>query len=209
HESQSRLWENIVGRGRPFAGWLHGQLGEVFPQQFGSVSAEDFHRAVNKVQPSLIRVEADEATYGLHIILRFELERAMISGGVALEDLPEAWNARMKEYLGVDVPNDAVGVLQDVHWSGGDIGYFATYALGNLIGAQLWERARGDLPGLDDSLAAGDGSGLRAWLGSHVHRYGRTYPPRELVRRVVGGPIAVQPFLDYLNGKLRPIYGLD
>ncbi|HEV7772798.1 MAG TPA: carboxypeptidase M32 [Conexibacter sp.] len=209
HESQSRLWENIVGRGRPFAGWLHGQLGEVFPQQFGSVSAEDFHRAVNKVQPSLIRVEADEATYGLHIILRFELERAMISGSVTLEDLPEAWNARMKEYLGVDVPNDAVGVLQDVHWSGGDIGYFATYALGNLIGAQLWERARADLPGLDASLAAGDGSPLRAWLGSHVHRFGRTYPPRELVARVVGGPIRVEPFLAYLNAKLRPIYGLD
>jgi carboxypeptidase Taq len=209
HESQSRLWENIVGRGRPFAGWLHGQLQEVFPQQLGSVSAEAFHRAVNKVQPSLIRVEADEATYGLHIILRFELERAMISGSVALEDLPEAWNARMKQYLGVDVPNDAVGVLQDVHWSGGDIGYFATYALGNLIGAQLWECARADLPDLDAALASGDGSSLRAWLGEHVHRYGRTYPPRELLLRATGGPIAVQPFLDYLNAKLRPIYGLD
>ncbi len=209
HESQSRLWENIVGRGRPFAGWLHGQLRDVFPSQFAAVLAEDYFRAVNKVQPSLIRVEADEATYGLHIILRFELERAMIAGTVALEDLPEAWNARMKEYLGVSVPDDAQGVLQDVHWSGGDIGYFATYALGNLIGAQLWERARVDLPGLDASLAAGDGSSLREWLGSHVHRWGRTYPPRELVARVVGGPIAVQPFLDYLDAKLRPIYGLD
>jgi carboxypeptidase Taq len=208
HESQSRLWENIVGRGRPFAGWLHGQLREVFPEQFGEVSADAYFRAVNKVQPSLIRVEADEATYGLHIILRFELERAMIAGTVALEELPEAWNARMRQYLGVDVPNDAVGVLQDVHWSGGDIGYFATYALGNLIGAQLWERARLDLPGLDDALAAGDGSALRAWLGEHVHRFGRTHPPRELVRRVVGGPIAVEPFLTYLRGKLAPIYGL-
>jgi len=209
HESQSRLWENIVGRGRPFAGWLHGQLSEVFPERFGAVGVEDFYRAVNKVEPSLIRVEADEATYGLHIILRFELERAMIAGSVALEELPEAWNARMKQYLGVDVPNDAVGVLQDVHWSGGDIGYFATYALGNLIGAQLWARARADLPGLDDALAAGDGSALRAWLGSNVHRFGRTYPPRELVARATGGPISVQPFLDYLRGKLGPIYGLD
>jgi carboxypeptidase Taq len=209
HESQSRLWENIVGRGRPFAGWLHAQLQEAFPQQLGSVSAEAFHRAVNKVQPSLIRVEADEATYGLHIILRFELERAMISGSVALEDLPEAWNARMQQYLGIDVPDDAHGVLQDVHWSGGDIGYFATYALGNLISAQLWERAQADLPDLDAALAAGDGSSLRAWLGEHVHRHGRTYPPRELVARATGGPIAVQPFLDYLNTKLRPIYGLD
>ncbi|MGN6190201.1 MAG: carboxypeptidase M32 [Conexibacter sp.] len=209
HESQSRLWENVVARGRPFAGWLHGQLTEVFPRQLADVSQEDFYRAVNKVEPSLVRVEADEATYGLHVILRFELERAMIAGTVALEDLPEAWNARMKQYLGVDVPNDAVGVLQDVHWSGGDIGYFATYALGTLIGAQLWQRARSDLPDLDDALAAGDGSSLRAWLGEHVHRFGRTHPPRELVRRVVGGPIQVEPFLAYLNAKLRPIYGLD
>lgn len=208
HESQSRLWENVVGRGRPFAGWLHGQLAEAFPQQLGGVSAEAYYRAVNKVQPSLIRVEADEATYGLHIILRFELERAMIAGAVALEDLPEVWNARMKEYLGVEVPDDAHGVLQDVHWSGGDIGYFATYALGNLISAQLWERARADLPGLDDALAAGDGSSLRAWLGERVHRFGRIRPPRELVAAATGGPIAVEPFLAYLRGKLGPIYGL-
>jgi carboxypeptidase Taq len=208
HESQSRLWENVVGRGRPFAGWLHGQLKEVFPERFADVDAEAFYRAVNKVQPSLIRVEADEATYGLHIILRFELERAMIAGTVPLEDLPEAWNARMQQYLGVEVPDDAHGVLQDVHWSGGDIGYFATYALGNLIGAQLWERARADLPDLDVALAAGDGLPLRAWLGQHVHRHGRTRPPRELVRGVVGGPIQVEPFLAYLRGKLEPIYGL-
>jgi len=209
HESQSRLWENVVGRGRPFAGWLHAQLCEVFPERFGGVSEEDWFRAVNKVQPSLIRVEADEATYGLHIILRFELERAMIAGTVALEDLPDAWNARMKQYLGVEVPDDAHGVLQDVHWSGGDIGYFATYALGNLISAQLWERARSALPDLDSQLAAGDGSALRDWLGEHVHRYGRTYPPRELVRRATGSAIRVEPFLAYLNAKLRPIYGLD
>jgi carboxypeptidase Taq len=209
HESQSRLWENVVGRGRPFAGWLHGRLREVFPERFDAVDADAFHRAVNKVQPSLIRVEADEATYGLHIILRFELERAMIAGTVALDELPEAWNARMKQYLGIEVPDDARGVLQDVHWAGGDIGYFATYALGNLIAAQLWERAQADLPSLDGQLASGDGSGLRAWLGEHVHRFGRTYPPRELVRRAVGEPIQVEPFLDYLNAKLRPIYGLD
>jgi carboxypeptidase Taq len=209
HESQSRLWENVVGRGRPFAGWLHGRLHEAFPEQFAGVDAEAYYRAVNRVEPSLIRVEADEATYGLHIILRFELEREMIAGTTALRDLPEAWNARMKEYLGVEVPDDANGVLQDVHWSGGDIGYFSTYALGNLISAQLWERAREDLPGLDDALAAGDGGPLREWLREHVHRHGRTYPPRELVARVVGGPIAVAPFVSYLRGKLGPIYGLD
>jgi carboxypeptidase Taq len=208
HESQSRLWENVVGRGRPFAGWLHGELREAFPERVGALDAEAFYRAVNRVEPSLIRVEADEATYGLHIILRFEFEREMIAGTLALRDLPEVWNARMHEYLGVEVPDDAHGVLQDVHWSGGDIGYFSTYALGNLISAQLWERARADLPGLDASLAAGEVGALREWLGEHVHRFGRTYPPRELVARVVGGPIAVQPFVDYLTAKLTPIYGL-
>jgi carboxypeptidase Taq len=208
HESQSRLWENVVARGRPFTGYLHGELQAAFPKRFGALDAEALYRAVNRVAPSLIRVEADEATYGLHIILRFELEREMIAGTVALRDLPEAWNARMKDYLGVEVPDDAHGVLQDVHWSGGDIGYFATYALGNLIAAQLWERARADLPGLDDALAQGDGSSLRAWLGERVHRFGRSIPPRELVAQATGGPIAVQPFVDYLRGKLGPIYGL-
>ncbi|HYV15058.1 MAG TPA: carboxypeptidase M32 [Conexibacter sp.] len=208
HESQSRLWENVVGRGRPFAGWLHGELREAFPERFGAVDSEAFYRAVNRVEPSLIRVEADEATYGLHIILRFELEREMIAGTLALRDLPEAWNARMREYLGVEVPDDAHGVLQDVHWSGGDIGYFSTYALGNLISAQLWERARADLPGLDASLAAGEVGALREWLREHVHRFGRTYPPRELMLRAVGEPIKVQPFVAYLREKLTPIYGL-
>jgi carboxypeptidase Taq len=208
HESQSRLWENVVGRGRPFAGWLHGELREAFPEGFDTVDAEAFYRAVNRVEPSLIRVEADEATYGLHVILRFELEREMIAGTLALRDLPEAWNARMRDYLGVEVPDDAHGVLQDVHWSGGDLGYFSTYALGNLNSAQLWERARAELPGLDDALAAGEVGALRAWLGEHVHRWGRVFPPRELVARVCGGPIAVGPFVSYLRGKLGEIYGL-
>jgi carboxypeptidase Taq len=208
HESQSRLWENVVARGRPFAGFLHGELARCFPERFAGVDADAFYRAVNTVRPSLIRVEADEATYNLHVILRFELEREMIAGTLPLRDLPEAWNARMHDYLGVEVPDDAHGVLQDVHWAGGDIGYFSTYALGNLIAAQLWQRARSDLPGLDVLLAEGDPALLREWLREHVHRHGRTYPPRELVRRVVGGPIAVQPFVDYLRGKLGPIYGL-
>lgn len=208
HESQSRLWENVVGRGRPFVGWLHGQLEEAFPGQLAGVDADGLYRAVNRVRPSLIRVEADEATYGLHIILRFELERAMIAGTVALEELPEAWNDRMKRYLGVEVPDDAHGVLQDVHWSGGDIGYFATYALGNLIAAQLWERARADLPDLDGALAAGDGAPLRDWLREHVHRWGRRLPPRSLVQQATGSPIRVEPFVAYLRGKLEPIYGI-
>jgi carboxypeptidase Taq len=209
HESQSRLWENVVGRGRPFAGWLHERLRATFPERFGAVDVESFYRAVNRVRPSLIRVEADEATYNLHIVLRFELERELIAGGIRIADLPEAWNARMREYLGVEVPDDAHGVLQDVHWSGGDIGYFATYALGNLISAQLWERLRADLPELDEQLAAGEPGALRDWLREHVHRHGRKYPPRELVARVCGGPIAVGPFVEYLSGKLAPIYGLS
>jgi len=208
HESQSRLWENVVGRGRPFAGFLHGEVRRAFPEAMRDVDADAFHRAVNKVEPSLIRVEADEATYNLHIILRFELEREMIAGTVDLADLPEAWNARMRELLGVEVPDDARGVLQDVHWGTGDIGYFATYALGNLIAAQLWERAQAELPGLDDALAAGEAAPLRDWLRERLHRHGRIHPPRELVRRVTGGPIAVEPFLRYLRGKLEPIYGL-
>jgi carboxypeptidase Taq len=203
HESQSRLWENIVGRG------LHGELRATFPERMRDVDVDALYRAVNRVRPSLIRVEADEATYSLHIILRYELEREMIAGTLPLEDLPEAWNARMRDYLGVEVPDDAHGVLQDVHWSGGDIGYFATYALGNLIGAQLWQRARADLPDLDAQLAAGDGSALREWLREHVHRHGRKRTPRETVERVVGGPLAVRPFTDYLRAKLTPIYGLD
>lgn len=208
HESQSRLWENVVGRGRPFAGFLHGEVRRAFPEAMDGVDAEAFYRAVNKVEPSLIRVEADEATYNLHIILRFELEREMIAGTVDLADLPEAWNARMRDLLGVEVPDDARGVLQDVHWATGDIGYFATYALGNLIAAQLWERARAELPGLDDALAAGDGAPLRDWLRDRLHRHGRTYAPREHVRRITGGPIQVEPFVRYLRGKLEPIYGL-
>jgi len=209
HESQSRMWENIVGRGRPFATWLHGRAADVFPERFGDVDPEDFYRAVNRVQPSLIRVEADEATYSLHIILRFELEREMIDGTIALKDLPEAWNARMKDYLGVDVPNDAQGVMQDVHWAAGSIGYFSTYALGNLIGAQLWQRARADLPNLDAALAEGNGQPLRGWLGEHLHRYGRKRTPRETVERITGAPLQVGPFVEYLQGKLTALYGLS
>jgi carboxypeptidase Taq len=132
----------------------------------------------------------------------------MISGTLDLRELPQAWNARMKDYLGIDVPDDAHGVLQDVHWAGGDIGYFSTYALGNLIGAQLWERARADLPELDAALEQGDGTPLREWLGEHVHRHGRKYTPRETVERVTGAPIAVAPFVSYLREKLTPLYGL-
>jgi carboxypeptidase Taq len=208
HESQSRLWENLVGRGRPFAGWVLPLLQETFPAKFADVDADGFYRAVNRVQPSLIRVESDEATYGLHIILRFELEREMLSGEIDVADLPEIWNERVQRYLGIEVPDAAVGVLQDVHWSEGILGYFPTYQLGNIVAAQIWAAVRADLPDLDDQLARGEFAGLREWLRERLHHHGRKYMPAELVQRVTGGPLDVAPYLDSLRGKLGPIYGL-
>ena len=160
NESQSRTWENLVGRSRPF--WTHWypQLQETFPESLGKIALDSFLRAINRAKPGLIRVDADETTYSLHVILRFEIEQELIAGTVALEDLPEIWNAKMKEFLGVDVPNDGQGVLQDVHWSGGGIGYFPTYALGNVISLQIWAKVREAIPDLDDQLAAGDVSVL-------------------------------------------------
>jgi carboxypeptidase Taq len=208
HESQSRLWENMVGRGRPFCGVLAKQIAHVFDAG-ATIDGEMLYRAVNKVTPSLIRVEADEVTYGLHIVLRFELEQELVEGRLAIRDLPEAWNARYKEYLGIDVPDAAQGVLQDVHWSAGLIGYFPTYALGNLIAAQLFERAHVDVPDLDAQLAAGQLHDLREWLREHVHRHGAKFSTSELLQRVVGGPIAVRPFLEYLKRKLARAYDLE
>jgi carboxypeptidase Taq len=209
HESQSRLWENMVGRSRPFCGVLAPQISQTFAAYMGAVDADTLFRAVNKVTPSLIRVEADELTYNLHIIVRFELEQELVEGRLAIRDLPEAWNSRYKEYLGVDVPDDAHGVLQDVHWASGLIGYFPTYALGNLIAGQLFEHAQKDLPELDAELAAGQLHGLREWLREHVHRYGAKFSTTELLRREVGGPIAVGPFASYLRRKLSRVYDLE
>jgi carboxypeptidase Taq len=209
HESQSRLWENMVGRGRPFCGVLAPKIAELFSGPISHLDGDRLYRAVNRVTPSLIRVEADEVTYGLHIVLRFELEQELVDGQLAVRDLPEAWNARYKEYLGVDVPDDAHGVLQDVHWSSGLIGYFPTYALGNLVAGQLFERAHRDMPDLDAQLAAGELSGLREWLREHVHRHGAKFATGELLERVVGGPIEVKPFIDHLKGKLSQVYDLD
>jgi carboxypeptidase Taq len=209
HESQSRLWENMVGRGRPFASVLAPLAAELFGGQLSSLSPQSLYRAVNRVQPTFIRVEADEATYSLHVILRFELEQDLIEGRVSVSELPEAWNARFKEYLGLDVPDDARGVLQDVHWSMGSFGYFPTYALGNLIAGQLWERVHGDLPQLDERLSAGDLAPLREWLREHVHRHGAKFSMPELLERVVGRPIAVAPFLSYLKAKLSGVYGVS
>jgi carboxypeptidase Taq len=206
HESQSRLWENMVGRGRPFCGVLAPRIADVFSDAVPNLDPDAFYRAVNRVSPSFIRVEADEATYGLHVILRFELEQQLIDGKLPIADLPEAWNARFKDYFGLEVTDDALGVLQDVHWSFGAIGYFPTYSLGNLIAGQLWERAHRDIPELDERLAAGQLGELREWLREHVHRYGSKFSTTELLQRVVGGPIEVGPFVSYLRRKLSDVY---
>jgi carboxypeptidase Taq len=208
HESQSRMWENMVGRGRPFCGLLAARIANVFSDSVPNLDADGFYRAVNRVSPSFIRVEADEATYGLHVILRFELEQELIDGKLPIADLPEAWNNRVRSYLGLEVTDDALGVLQDVHWSFGAIGYFPTYSLGNLIAGQLWERALRDIPELDDRLAAGQLGDLREWLREHIHRYGSKFSTTELLERVVGGPIEVGPFVSYLKRKLSDVYGV-
>jgi carboxypeptidase Taq len=209
HESQSRMWENLVGRSLPFWRRFYPQLQKLFPEPLGRVDVEAFYRAVNKVQPSFIRVEADEATYNLHIILRFELEQEVFGGELRLADLPDAWNARMREYLGIDVPDDAKGVLQDVHWSFGGFGYFPTYSLGNVVSCQIWEKLREALPDLDDQIEQGDFAPLRDWLREHLHRHGRKFTPRETLERVVGGPMDAGPYIRYLREKLGGIYELE
>ena len=208
HESQSRLWENIVGRGRPAWRCFFPELKATFPDQFSDVDFETFYRAINTVQPGFIRVEADEMTYALHVILRFELEREMLAGSVRVEQLPAVWNERMHQYLGVEVPNDAQGVLQDVHWSLGLMGYFPTYVLGSIISAQIWERALIAIPDLPAQFERGEFSGLREWLRHNLHRHGRKFTPKETLEKVTGSKtIEVGPFVAYLRNKYGEIYG--
>jgi len=208
HESQSRLWENIVARSRGF--WSHylPRLKSAFPQQLAGVSLDDFYRAINKVEPSLIRVEADEVTYCLHIFLRFELEQDLLEQRLAVSDLPEAWNAKMESYLGVKPPDDAHGVLQDVHWADCLLGYFPSYALGSLLAVQFYARAIEDIPTLLEEIARGHLSPLHEWLRENIHQHGRKFTPTELVERVTGGPMSAAPFLAYLDDKYREIYAL-
>ena len=209
HESQSRMWENLVGRSLAFWRFFYPRLQETFRDHFRDVELEAFYRAVNKVQPSLIRVDADEVTYNMHVILRFELEQEIMNGDVALADLPQAWNARMKDYLGIDVPDDARGVLQDVHWSFGGLGYFPTYSLGNVISVQIWERALEAMPDLYEQFEQGEFRELREWLRENLHRHGRKFTPRETLAKVVGGPIDAGPYVRYLKSKLGEIYGVS
>jgi carboxypeptidase Taq len=207
HESQSRMWENLVGRSLSTWKFFYPQLQQELPEQFAAVPLERFHRALNKVQPSLRRVDADEVTYCLHIILRFELEREVLYGTVEPRDLPEAFDAKMREYLGLQPPDLSHGVLQDVHWSDMGLGYFPTYALGNVVSVQLWERAIADLGDLDEQFERGEFAPLREWLGTHVHRHGRAFTPQELLQRAVGGPMDPAPYLGYLERKLGELFG--
>ncbi|MBW3653506.1 MAG: carboxypeptidase M32 [Actinobacteria bacterium] len=208
HESQSRLWENLVGRSPAFWTYWLPRLRDRFPLSLRDVELDAFIRAINVVRPTLIRVEADEVTYCLHVILRFELELGLIDGTLDAADLPAAWAAKMKQFLGVDVPDDLRGVLQDIHWSEGIIGYFPTYAIGNVLAAQLWQVAQAEMPGLDDELGRGELAALRVWLRERIHRHGRLYTPGELVEQAVGGPLDPEPMLAHLRAKYGALYEL-
>jgi carboxypeptidase Taq len=206
HESQSRLWENHVGRSRPFWNYFSGTVVDHLGEP---ADAEDYYEAVNTVHPdNLIRVEADELTYHLHIVLRFEIERDLIRGDLAVEDVPETWNEKMVEYLGVRPPDDGVGCLQDIHWAHGDFGYFPTYSLGSVLAAQLDEAARADLD-LDAQVRGGEFDPLREWLGEHVHRHGCRYTTPALIERATGESLSAAPFLEYAERKYGDLYELD
>ncbi len=209
HESQSRMWENFVGRGRPFWERYYEQCRLVFHEALSDVTMDQFLGAINTVSPSLIRVEADEVTYNLHIILRFEIERDLLENRISVSDLPAAWNEKIGKLLGVTPKNDAEGCLQDIHWSMGAFGYFPTYALGNLYAAQFFESARTAMPDLDDRFRRGDFGGLLSWLRKNIHEHGMRHRPSELVRNVTGSALSIKPFMNYIHGKFAPIYGLD
>ena len=208
HESQSRMWENCVGRSRAFWQFFYPILQQTFHHQLRGIDLEHFYAAINCVKPSLIRVEADELTYNLHIMLRFEIEQDLIEGRTQPDDLPGIWNQKMQDYLGIMPPTDAEGVLQDVHWSFGAFGYFPTYTLGNLYSVQFFEQAKLEIPHLDDEIAAGQLLVLRRWLEQKIHRWGRMFTPDHLAQRVTGKSINPEPFLTYLEKKYGELYKL-
>ncbi len=208
HESQSRLWENCVGRSRAFWQFFYPILQQTFHHQLRGVDVEQFYATINCVKPSLIRVEADELTYNLHIMLRFEIEQDLIEGKIQPEDLPAIWNQKMEDYLGIVPKSAAEGVLQDVHWSLGAFGYFPTYTLGNLYSVQFFEQAKLEIPHLEDEIAAGQLMVLRRWLEQKIHRWGRMFTPDHLAQRVTGSAIDPEPFLAYVEKKYGEIYRL-
>ena len=207
HESQSRLWENNVGRSKAF--WTHffPLLRQYFPAQLGTISLDAFHAALNRVKPSLIRVEADEVTYNLHIMVRFDIELALIEKQVQVKDLPGLWREKMQEYLGIIPERDADGVLQDVHWSLGALGYFPTYTLGNLYASMFFQQACQDIPGLETDIQQGHLLSLKTWLNHNIHQCGRQYSSADLLHRITGRALSVEPFLSYLRTKIGDIYG--
>jgi carboxypeptidase Taq len=207
HESQSRLWENLVGRSAAFWRHFYPSLRDAFPGPLKGVDEEGFFRAVNKAYPSLIRVEADEVTYNLHILLRFELENELLEGSLRVAELPDAWNARVRSYLGIEVPNDREGVLQDIHWSGVSFAIFPGYTLGNLMGAQLMEKIRVEIPALEGHIEKGEFGVLLGWLQSNVYRHGRKFTPNELMERVTGKPLSPGPWIAYVRQKFGALYG--
>jgi carboxypeptidase Taq len=208
HESQSRMYENLLGRSYDFWVYFYPKLQDTFSTELGNVDLDTFYKGINKVEPSLIRVEADEATYNLHVMLRLELEIALLEGKLQVADLPTAWNERMEDYLGIIPPNDADGVLQDVHWSAGILGYFPTYLLGNLVSNQLWEKINKDIPGLSSQIQGGNFKELLAWLHENVHQHGSKFKPQVLVNRIVGSGIKPEAYLKYLDNKFGAIYEL-
>ncbi len=206
HESQSRMWENIIGKSKQYWKYFYPRLQKEFPEPFAQIPLDKFYKIINRVKPSLIRIEADEVTYNLHIILRFEIEKEMIEGTIDLKDLPEIWDVKMQQYFGIDVPKDSVGVLQDVHWSCGLIGYFPTYSFGNLYSAQFFDTMKKQMPDIKQMIAAGNLLPIREWLRTHIHAHGKLYTAAALVQKVTGEPLSSRYFKEYLENKYKEIY---
>jgi carboxypeptidase Taq len=209
HESQSRLWENLVGRSRPFWNRWFGEFKHRFPTQLEGVGFQRFYESINRVKPSLIRIEADEVSYSLHVFVRFELELELLSGRLAVADLPEAWNQKMRDTLGITPPSVAEGCMQDMHWADASVGYFPTYALGNLYGVMIFNQAKAELPDLDEQISSGNLAPLKAWLTEKVYRHGRSLDPAEILLQATGRELSPQPFLSYVREKYGEIYGLE
>ena len=209
HESQSRLWENQIGRSREFCEWALPMWQKHFPQNMDGVDSESLWQAVNLVEPSLIRVEADEATYNMHIMIRYEIEKKLIAGDLEIDDLPDAWDDMYEEFLGIRAPNRTLGVLQDIHWSMGAFGYFPTYTLGNLYSAQLLAAARKDLPDHDEQMRCGEFGPLLDWMREHVHQRGSILEPADLIEEATGNPPSPDAFVDYLKDKVERLYGVS
>lgn len=209
HESQSRLWENVVGRSLGVWQHFYPELQRAFPGQLGSVPLDRFYRAINRVKPSLVRVDADEVTYNLHVMLRYEMEQGLLSGEIPVADAARVWNDKMEDYLGIRPPDNSLGILQDTHWASGLIGYFPTYALGNVLSVQFFNRAREEHPEIDEEIATGEFATLRGWLEENIYRHGRRFDPQDLVQRATGEPMTTGPYLEYLERKFGALYGLS